>query len=78
MRLTDAQITETVDAMKKKQRLVLGPHADFRDSDLDRLRDLALKGDPGARLVVYKAWKMVSCWAKDYGCDGAKAQEEQQ
>ena len=56
MRMTDEQIRATVEVMKVNQRAVLGPHAAFRDSDLDRLAELAIKGDQGARFVVYKAF----------------------
>ncbi len=43
--------------MKQNQRNVLDLHANFQERHLDRLGELAIQGDPGARLVIFKAFR---------------------
>ena len=50
MRLTDAQVKEATQAMRERQEVLkMGTY------EIDMLERLALKGDPGARLVVFQA-----------------------
>ena len=52
MRLTDAQIKEATQAMRERQEaLKMGTY------EIDRLEQLAIGGDSGARLVVFQAYR---------------------